>query len=158
MSPRRRLLASRLRMLGRLPTAAARALLTCPRLPPPVFCSPPGTYSTAGSRTCVPCPPGTFNKLAAQAKCTPATAGSFAAGSGNKQQTSCPKGSFQDKTGKATCIKCPKDSYQALTGKTTCSACCKAGTKLGQSCFLWTRGLTGQAKCINTRQRPGKLL
>eukprot|EP00887_Chlorella_sp_A99_P001258 scaffold14.g1258.t1 len=65
---------------------------------------------------------------------------------------------YDDKTGKATCAKCPVDTYQALTGKTTCSACCKDGTELGKTCFLWTRGKTGAAKCDATRVRPGKLL
>jgi hypothetical protein len=70
----------------------------------------------------------------------------------------CLQGSYQDKMGKATCVKCPVNMYQGLTGKTTCSSCCKAGTKLGETCFLWTRGLKGQAKCLPTRQRPSKLL
>eukprot|EP00887_Chlorella_sp_A99_P005369 scaffold1.g5369.t1 len=118
----------------------------------------PGTYSTAGSRQCLPCRPGTFAKNAGQGKCTPAPAGSFAAGAGNKRATVCPKGSFQDKTGKAACTKCTIDTYQALTGKTTCSACCQAGTVLGQTCFLWTRGKTGAAKCDATRVRPGTSL
>ena len=121
-------------------------------------CSPPGTYSKPGSRACMPCHPGTFNKLLAQGQCTPATAGSFAAGSGNKAQTPCPRGSYQDSTGKATCIKCPINTYQALPGKTTCHTCCMAGTVLGKTCFLWTRGLQGQAKCISARTRPGSKL
>eukprot|EP00887_Chlorella_sp_A99_P002783 scaffold6.g2783.t1 len=121
-------------------------------------CTPcsPGTYSTAGTRQCLPCRPGNFAKNAGQAKCTPAPAGSFAAGAGNRKATPCPKGSFQDKTGKATCIKCATDTYQPLTGKTTCSACCKAGTELGKTCFLWTRGKTGAAVCDATRVKPGR--
>ena len=143
-----------------LPGRPADGALRPPRPIPPTHtpcCSPPGTYSKAGSRTCVPCPPGTFNKTPLQGQCTPATAGSFATGSGNKAQTSCPKGSYQNHTGQATCIKCPINTYQALTGKTVCSSCCKAGTVLGKTCFLWTRGLKGQASCASTRS-SGKLL
>ena len=110
-------------------TLAALLTKRCPGSPLP---QPPylqGPYSKAGSRTCTPCPPGTFNKLTAQGQCT--TAGSFATGSGNKAQTPCPKGSYQDSTGKATCIKCPINTYQTLTGKTVCQTCCKSGTMLG---------------------------
>ena len=78
-------------------------------------------------------------------------------------QTPCPKGSYQDSTGKATCIKCPINTYQALMRRgerlvaTVCKSCCKSGTVLGQTCFLWTPGLKGQAKCIATGA-SGKLL
>lgn len=131
------------------------SLLSAPPFP---ACSPPGTYSRAGSRTCTPCPPGTFSKLPAQGVCTPVPAGSFAAGSGNKKSTPCPKGSFQAKTGQASCTKCPINTYQALTGKTVCSSCCKAGTVLNKTCFLWTRGMLGQAQCLSIRSNAGRLL
>eukprot|EP00887_Chlorella_sp_A99_P001268 scaffold14.g1268.t1 len=131
---------------------------------------PKGSFQDkTGKATCAKCPVDTYQALTGKTTCSACckdgtelgktcflwTRGKTGAA---KKATPCPKGSFQDKIGKATCAKCPVDTYQALTGKTTCSACCKDGTELGKTCFLWTRGKTGAAKCDATRVRPGKLL
>ncbi|MEE9582335.1 MAG: hypothetical protein V3W36_05280, partial [Acidimicrobiia bacterium] len=76
-----------------------------------------------GVDTCLPCPAGEYQPLAAQASCSPADPGHFASGTGNTAQTACSPGTFQGGSGATGCNGAGPGHFAAGFGNAAQTAC-----------------------------------
>jgi hypothetical protein len=96
---------------------------------------PAGQYLETQTDTtpapCLPCPPGTYNKVPSTKRCTRCPLGQFAAGYGNKACKSCPASEpLTPKKGAAACQPC---NGGLQVGVNKCKACRRFSAKPSSS-------------------------
>jgi len=72
----------------------------------------PGTYSTPGSGSCLPCPSGFYGPNNGMGECLPCPTGTFSPTTGQTDSstcTACPANQFSQ-SGASSCASCPSDS------------------------------------------------
>ena len=109
---------------------------------------PAGTFSHAGSDTCIPCRAGTFSRTNGSDGCILAATGYYAPG-GTTTDVICPAGSYSDYPGASSCTPCGGGYLGTQAGsrsKDDCQYC-----PIGTYCSASEHG----GVCASCSQCPG---
>lgn len=91
--------------------------------PPPLLPAQSGTYSPAGSPSCLPCPRGHYNPQPSAAQCTACPTGSAQPNEGKTTCGSCLPGTYAAGEGADHCDECPVGSYGTIRRAASCTLC-----------------------------------